>query len=56
MNDIEVQKRLQFLNDRINRNIKGKWYRWAVRITWDKIIRWSDKLGYGNNTLKEDTE
>ena len=37
----EAVKRIEFLNKKI-----PNWTRWPVQVTWNKIIRWSDSLGY----------
>jgi hypothetical protein len=36
---------VDFLNDKL-RPFKNPWYTWAIRITWDKLFRWGDLLGW----------
>ena len=37
-------KKIDFLNKRM-RKIKA-WYKWSIRIDWDKIDKWCKHFGY----------
>lgn len=45
MNYRQCTDLLNFLNHRM-RSFTNPWYSWAIRITWNKLRRWAELLGY----------
>jgi len=45
MNGAECFALIDFLNGRM-RAFRNPWYTWAIKITWEKLVRWANILGY----------